>query len=76
MTDKIARVCDYCGKVDILAWHAESNGMLLFEGNGYFLFMRDVEVRESSRPSFTLTDTSFCPECLVKAITKWVKEVK
>ena len=76
MSDKIARVCDRCGKKDILNSHTESNGMILVEGEGcYLLLMRDLKEKELSRPSFNLTNKHFCPECLSKAIEDWLKEV-
>lgn len=77
MTDKIARVCDYCGKTDVLGWSADSNGMVLVQGEQvHLLLMRDMREGEMSRPSFGLSDKHFCPECLPKAIQGWLKEVK
>lgn len=77
MTDKIARVCDYCGKADTLETHSDSNGMVIVQGQDcYLLLMRDIRKRESSRPSFALTDKAYCPECLVEAITDWLQRSK
>ncbi len=76
MTDKIARVCDYCGKTDILKGHADSNGMILVQGDyALLLLMRDLKGRESGRPSFSLAGKAFCPECLPKAIQHWIYKV-
>ena len=76
MTDKIARVCDYCGKTDTVTGHEESNGMVLVQGeNCYLLLMRDLREKETSRPTFRLSDKHFCPECLVKAIQEWLEQV-
>ena len=77
MTDKIARVCDYCGKTDVLKDHNESNGMILVQGSDpYLLLMRDIKMKESNRPSFDLKGKAFCPECLPKAISEWIEKVK
>ena len=78
MSDKIARVCDECGKADILNWHAESNGMVIFSGptGSCFTLMVDVKKGASGRPTFSLSGKAWCPECLVNAIKKWIAENK
>ena len=77
MTDKIARVCDYCGKTDVLNnLSYESNGMILVQGEQcLLLLMRDLKEKESSRPMFALGGKHFCPECLIKALQAWLKKV-
>lgn len=77
MSDKIARVCDECGKVDVLSWHAESNGMVMFSGTqpAHLLLMVDVEAGRPSRPCFPLEGKSWCPGCLIKALGEWLLPV-
>lgn len=75
MSDKIARVCDYCGKSDILDWHSDSNGMINVVGKQcYLLLMRDVRRGEVSRPSFGLEGKHYHPQCLIKALQDWIKQ--
>lgn len=77
MTDKIARECDYCHKADIIIWNADSNGMVMIHGDHcWLLLMRDLRERESGRPTFTLTNKSFHPKCLIRAIEDWLREVE
>lgn len=77
MTDKIARVCDYCGKIDVLKKISDSNGMITVQSErANLLWMVDIKKGESRRPSFDLTDKAFCPDCLPKAIIKWVRGEK
>ena len=74
MTDKIARVCDYCGKHDILEWHGDSNNMVIFSGDdrGSFLLMIDIPKGRSGRPTFSLEDKAWHPDCLRRAIDEWL----
>ena len=77
MTDKTARVCDYCGKVDVVKDYVDSNGMILVQGNNCgLLLMRDVREGESTRPHFPLSNKHFCPECLIKALQDWLDKVR
>ena len=77
MTDKIARVCNYCGKADVLKRYSDSNGMIIIFGDNVFLMlMRDIREGESGRLTLTLTGKAYCPECLPKAITEWIERVK
>lgn len=77
MTDKITRVCDYCGKGDILNDHIDSNGMVIASGvekiSGGLLLMIDIPEEYSCRPFFLLGETAWHPECLIKALQKWLK---
>lgn len=76
MSDKIARVCDHCGKTDVVTWHADSNGMVLVSGKGCsLLLMRDVKPGEPCRPTFTLSGKHFCPTCFIEAVQGWLREV-
>jgi len=73
MSNKIARVCDYCGKTDILSYHSDSNGMIIVQGDDiYLLLMRDLREGETSRPVMDLREKAYCPECLPKAISEWI----
>ncbi len=75
MTDKIARVCDYCGKTDILGAHSDSNGMIIMQGDRvYLVLMCDIAKGESTRPSLNLSGKAYCPDCLPKAISEWAKK--
>jgi len=75
MSDKLARVCDYCGKSDILSDHADSNGMVVTIGeNSSFVLMRVLKETDVCRPSFPLNGTAWCPECLIRALQEWVKK--
>ena len=73
MTDKISRVCDYCGRGDTLNWHADSNGMILVQGDCILLLMVDFDRPKLARPSFDLMGKHYHPDCLVKALTEWIE---
>lgn len=77
MTDKIARVCDVCGKSDVLDSGSDSNGMIMVQSRDcYLLLMRDLRGRENARPTFSLANKHYHPECLIKALQDWLKKAK
>ena len=75
MALQYADVCDKCGTVVVKAETSDSSDMvrvahleLLYLSDGYLPSML-------SRPSLTMKDRVYCPECLLQVIAEWVDTI-
>jgi len=77
----VADKCDECGKVVVKTHDSASSDMIVTRGS--ILYLCDTVKGESSRPSFLLqrlfgsdTPKVWCPDCLVKALSRWVNDLE
>ena len=79
---KVADCCERCGKTVVKRGQSSSSDMVMVRG-GSFLYMCDLQRGELSRPSMSLgvigdqgAAKEYCPDCLLAAVTEWVKAIK